>query len=89
MKPKKDFGSKGIDMKGINSFIYLLFPMKNPKLRRDLKTSIITNLFPIIYIDSFHKLKLTYSNSLAKKFIFEIIRFNLYDGNYDLNLANI
>ena len=69
MKPKKDFGSKGIDMKGINSFIYLLFPMKNPKLRRDLKTSIINNLFPIIYIDSFHKLKLTYSYSLAKNLI--------------------
>ena len=32
---------------------------------------------------------LKYSYSLAKKFNFEIIRFNLYMGNYDLNLADI
>ena len=32
---------------------------------------------------------LTYSYSLAKKFDFEIIKFNLYMGNFDLNLADI
>jgi len=56
MQSKKDFGSKGIDMKEINSFNYPLFPKKNPNLRRDQQTSVISNLFPIIYIDSFHKL---------------------------------
>ena len=56
MQSKKDFGSKAIDMKAINTFNYPLFPKKNPNLRRDQQTSVITNLFPIVYIDSFHKL---------------------------------
>ena len=56
MQSKKDFGTRAIDMKAINSFKYPLFPQKNSNLRRDPQTSVITNLFPIVYIDPIHKL---------------------------------
>ena len=52
MQSKRDF----IDMKAINSFNYPLFPKKNPNLRNDIQATVITNLFPIVYIDSIHKL---------------------------------
>ena len=52
MQSKRDF----IDMKAIQSYDYPLFPKKNPSLRKDIEAQVITNLFPIVYIDSFHKL---------------------------------
>jgi len=52
----KAFFSKDVDMKAIQSFDYPEFPKRNINLRKDLTASVITNLFPILYIDSFHKL---------------------------------
>ena len=52
----KSFSSKAIDMKAIQSFDYPLFPKRNPNLRCDAQASVITNLFPILYIDAIHKL---------------------------------
>ena len=52
MQTKRDF----IDMKAIQSFEYPVFPKKNPNLRKEIQTSVITNLFPIQYIDAIHKL---------------------------------
>ena len=54
MQSKKDFNP--VDMKAIQSFNYPQFPKKNPNLRNDAKVSVITNLFPIVYIDSIHRL---------------------------------
>ena len=52
----KSFSSNAIDMKAIQSFDYPLFPKRNPNLRCDAQASVITNLFPILYIDAIHKL---------------------------------
>ena len=52
----KAFFSKDVDMKAIQSFDYPIIPKRNINLRKDSHASVITNLFPILYIDSFHKL---------------------------------
>ena len=52
----KAFFSKDVDMKAIQSFDYPIIPKRNNNLRKDSHASVITNLFPILYIDSFHKL---------------------------------
>lgn len=56
MQSKKDFNSTTLDRKAIQTFDYPSIPQRNPNLRRDVQCSVITNLFPIVYIDSFHKL---------------------------------
>jgi hypothetical protein len=40
----------------IKSFDYPLVPKKNPNLRKDGQVSIISNLFPVEYIDALHKI---------------------------------
>ena len=45
-----------LDKKAIQTFDYPQIPKRNPHLRKDLQASVITNLFPIVYIDSSHKL---------------------------------
>ena len=52
----KAFFSKDVDMKAIQSFDYPIIPKRNTNLRNDSQASVITNLFPILYIDSIHKL---------------------------------
>ena len=42
----------------IQNYIYPLPPKKNENLRNEVKVSIISNLFPIEYIDSMHKIYL-------------------------------
>ena len=45
-----------LDKKAIQTFDYPQIPKRNPHLRKDIQASVITNLFPIVYIDSSHKL---------------------------------
>ena len=45
-----------LDKKAIQTFDYPQIPKRNPHLRKDVQASVITNLFPIVYIDSSHKL---------------------------------
>lgn len=40
----------------MKTYDYPLFPRKNDSLRKDIQVSVITNLFPIKYIDPIHKL---------------------------------
>lgn len=45
-----------LTMKEIQTYDYPTIPKRNPNLRKDSQTTVITNLFPIQYIDKFHKL---------------------------------
>ena len=52
----KKFTPDTIAMKEIQSYPYPNFPKRNANLRKDQQTTVVTNLFPIVYIDALHKL---------------------------------
>ena len=54
----KEMGDSDNLKEAMRSYVYPLLPKRNNNLRNEPQVSIISNLFPIEYIDSIHKLYL-------------------------------